>query len=168
LRLPQVIQDEHDAIKSGNINIVEQTTAEKVKLGESVEACFNLLRSAAEELKTWRRRLLEDDTQSVVTLKDCVATLELLAERLGGEVFGVQVLRHQTQGLKQLVHDFDAQFKRVQPLVEMNKYLTERMLVNHQESYRFWVSVIEETESAYNAQGVQKAQGRHSAFKVTA
>jgi hypothetical protein len=167
VRLPQVIEDEHAAIKAGRIAAVEQTAEAKAQLGAQIEACFGAMRKASDELKAWRARLLGGPERPVVTLRDCVAALEELAASLDGAAFGVQVLKHQTQGLKQLVAEFDGQFKRVQPLIEMNKYVTERMLANHQESYQFWISLVEETESAYNAQGVQKAQGRRSAFKVT-
>lgn len=168
LRLPEVIQKEHEAIKTGSLAAVEHTCEEKTKIGEDVEVCFNAMRQASEELKSWRRRLMDVPAKNAVTLRDCVDILDELAEHLITESFSVQVLKHQNQGLRALIHEFETQYKRAQPLIEMNKYLTERMLLNHQESYRFWLSIIEETESAYNAQGMQKAQGRHSAFKVTA
>lgn len=161
--MPAVIEKEHRAIRSSDFMAVQDALGAKENAGARVEECFGALMRASENLAR-----LSHDGSRPKTLKECVAVLTGIVAKTTDEGIGAQVLRHQVEGLAKVVAEFDARFLKVKPMIEANRALVQTMLHNMQESYRFWQEVAEQVATAYNAQGVQKTQGRNSGFTVKA
>jgi len=94
--------------------------------------------------------------------------LQAICERLGADGLAGGVLLHLAGGLSSLVKDFTLLAQKTQPLIEVNKQVCQKLLENYQESFRFWQEVSQETQSTYNASGVQKAKGSSSVLRVKA
>jgi len=153
--LPAALAVEKRAIEAADFGAVEAAGKMKADLADEVELAFNAIRAYADRLG--RRQ----------TLSQCVVALE---EILVGvpQSLAADVLRHQIQGLARLTAQFDERSKTVKPEIERNKVLLETMLAAYQESYRFWVSVSEETASNYDQRGVQASKGRNHGFRARA
>ncbi len=174
-KLPPVIEREHAAIRARELLAMEQAADAKAQVGSEIEARFAALFTAAGGLAALKHRLFtggEGPAPRLAALKDAVAALRelesaFLAEA-GMEPMALGVLSHQVEGLAKLAHDFEAQMRVIKPLIEGNRHLVQSMLENYQDSYRFWTRVAEETALSYNSQGLQKAEGRLSGFRVRA
>lgn len=161
--MPTVIDKEHRAIRASDFIAVQEALGDKEIAGQRVEDCFAALTRASDYLAS-----LSINGERPKTLTECVAVLADVAASVSNEGIGAQVLKHQTDGLAKAVKEFGERFQRIKPQIEANRYLVSTMLQNIQDSYRFWMEVAEQVATAYNAQGVQKTQGRNSGFTVKA
>src|SRR5690606_4665152 len=150
--LPALIEKEHRAIRAHDLHALQAVGDDKQVIGDRIEACFNGLVRAAQDIAAWTTKL-GGEVRSLETLSDCVAGLNDLMSLMGDEGLAAKVLKHQIDGLTVALEELTALKTKTQPLIEQNKYLLEAMRVNYQESYRFWLSLCEETAAAYNSQG---------------
>ena len=97
-----------------------------------------------------------------------VKALDELCDELRRDGFGNEVLRHVGQGLKAKFSEFSELKEKVQPLMEMNQYLLQRMMVNHHETFRFWQELAAEAMASYTPDGVQKNDPNASIISVEA
>jgi hypothetical protein len=168
-QLPAVIEREHDAIRTGDFNLVEAIGKEKQALGDKIEASFGAVFGGSEQLGRWRARLVAGaSAERPVSLTDCMQTLTAICAAFEAGDFAAQILRHQVDGLAKIVTEFNAKVRDVKPLIDANKHLLTNLSENYQESYRFWQEVAVEAASNYTQQGVQKPAGVHSAFVAKA
>lgn len=174
-KLPLAIEREHAAIRERELLSMEQAADEKAQIGAEIESRFSALFTASEQLASLKHQLFtggEGPAPRLTALKDAVAALleleDAFLNEAGIEQLALGVLRHQVDGLAKLAKEFEAQMRIVKPLIEANRSLVQSMLENYQDSYRFWTRVAEETALSYNSNGVQKAEGRLSGFRVRA
>jgi hypothetical protein len=68
------------------------------------------------------------------------------------------------------VHDQLAETRKQSlPKIEMNHYLTQKLLHQHQASHRFWQELARAASSTYTAEGVvAKSQDATSVFRAKA
>lgn len=165
LRFPKILEREREAIRSSSFQLVENITEEKVYATALIEAAFQILQKAVQNLADVTK-YYETGMEAPATLKDCVTFVSDVADKYSPELFAVKILVHQSEKLRDLVTKFDGLYKTVKPEIEANKYMVETMLENMRESYRFWISISEEAASGYDLSGKQKASGRNSGFKA--
>lgn len=165
LRFPKILEREREAVRTANFQIVEAVTEEKTAATAAIEAAFVIMQKAVEGLGNLTK-YYDIPLDAPVTLKDCVRFVNDMSEIYNAELFAVKILKHQGEKLGELAQSFDALYKTVKPEIEANKHLVETMLENMRESYRFWLSIQEETASGYDLSGKQKAAGRNSGFKA--
>jgi hypothetical protein len=165
LRFPKILERERDAVRTANFQVVEAVTEEKTLAAATIEAAFVVMQKAVADLGGLTK-YFDIPLSAPVTLKDCVQFVNDMAGLYSAELFAVKILRHQGEKLSELAASFDALYKTVKPEIEANKFLVETMLENMRESYRFWLSIQEETASGYDLSGKQKATGRNSGFKA--
>ena len=167
--LPAVLDKEQRVIRACDFVSIEATRFEKAEIGERTQNCFVAMTRAADQLGQARRGLTGGDQPSPVTLSACVQALNDILGILGEEQgLPRQILGHLAEGLARLAADCEKRLLQVKPMVEANRFLVDSILHNVQESYRFWQDITEKTVVAYNAQGVQQAAGRNSAFRAKA
>lgn len=168
VQLPAILEKERRAIKGGALQDLEEAGAEKAGLGDRVEQAFGQINLAAERLGKLQVQILGEGRRPA-TLKESLSVLDALSEVIGHDTgLGAQVLRHQIDGLRQLVVAFDERLSVIQPMIDANKILLQTMLASYQESCRFWQQVAEETSAAYTAKGIQQSAGRASMFRARA
>jgi hypothetical protein len=187
--LPQLLDKEERAIRAADFDAVAAAGADKAAAADAIERAFHALAALGERLARLVGSASDgvDPPRRIASLKDCLAALVELAASLEAGAWspslgsgmgsagaapsaglGVQVLRHQIDGIRRLTVGFDEQVPKVQPKIASNKILLQTLLESYQESYRFWQAVTEETAVSYNARGVQQAAGRTSAFRARA
>lgn len=165
LRFPKILEREREAIRASSFQLVENITEEKVHVTALIEAAFQILQKAVQNLADVTK-YYETGLAAPTTLKECVTFVTDIAARYSPELFAVKILAHQSEKLRDLVTKFDGLYKTVKPEIEANKYMVETMLENMRESYRFWISISEEAASGYDLSGKQKAVGRNCGFKA--
>jgi flagellar biosynthesis/type III secretory pathway chaperone len=166
--LPGVIEQEHSAIRQGRLNEVEAACEQKQLIGSRVDAAYAKLAEACGDLHMFWGSICEGGGPRPATLRGSMDQLQAICERLGADGLAGGVLLHLAGGLSSLVKDFTLLAQKTQPLIEVNKQVCQKLLENYQESFRFWQEVSQETQSTYNASGVQKAKGSSSVLRVKA
>lgn len=165
--LEPVIHQEHAAIAEGDIGVIAICQQNKTAATDAVDAEFGMLQDDCRQIAamraTWCPAL---DSAKTVTLKQTLSYILDLSEALSGGALGEQLVLFQLRNVEELLENFDARVKQVQPLLEMNMYIVSKMLTNIQQSYKFHISLVEEESSAYTEKGVKKTDGTHSGFKV--
>lgn len=165
LSFPKLLEREVEAIRTSNYQIVEAVTEEKTAETQKIENAFLIMQKAVQEL-AGVTKYYDINLEAPVTLRDCVEFVNKMAALYDPEMFAVKILKHQAEKLAELSVKFDSLYKTVKPQIEANKHLVETMLENMRESYRFWMSIQEESAAAYDLSGKQKATGRNSGFKA--
>jgi flagellar biosynthesis/type III secretory pathway chaperone len=161
-RLPPLIEREHRAIKSGIFTEVQGICEEKESLTQTIENGFTILTKTAENFGSITN-------QSVSSISEIIIAIEMIRERVKDDGSLVcQVFRHVAQALEKSAKDLEETARQVKPFIEANRDLIGKLLTSYSQSYRFWQELQEQVSSSYTPDGVQKAIGRVSGFRVRA
>lgn len=166
--LPAAIDKEHRAIRAHDFQAVQATGEEKAVIADRIEAAFLEMGQAADKVAAAHQAITGLPLVKLESLSDCVRALEDIIPLLSPTDYAVNVTRYLTESIQELAKNFATKKKDVQPEIEKNKRLLETMIESYRESYRFWQEIAETVQSSYNAQGVQKAEGRNSGFTTRA
>lgn len=165
------IENEHNAIKSGDITIIETACIEKSVISNRIEALHLDLRAATQTIHKQHGAMCERSMR-LESIQDCVAMLEDLSEAIVAaspqDRLTADLLQHLTTRIRRLTVEFEEAAARAKPKIEQNRYVVQTLLRNYQESYRFWVDLAAESQSTYSAKGVQKASNVGSTLVVRA
>lgn len=168
--LRPAIEEEHTAIKSGDLAAVEAACKHKTAIGDEIELQHQVLRNAVSKISRLAD-LFGIGKEKLQTIHDAIDILDDISEGLiqtSGFRFAADVLKRLLSQIRSLTTDFNDRAKAAQPLIEMNRYLVQTLLHNYQESYRFWVDTAAEVEATYNDRGVQKSKGVGSTLNIRA
>jgi len=166
-KLAAIIELEHAAIKASNLIEIEKIVVDKQAIGAAIESSVTSMRMAASKLAQIHTALTLPPKPHA-SISDCLGLLADIRESLAANKFGTQVFDHVMNGLKTAFDKFATVKATVQPKVEMNKYLTEKLLHHHQQTFRFWQELAQESVATYGPAGLQKPASAATAFRVKA
>lgn len=162
VRLPPLIEREHRAIKSGIFTEIQGICEEKESLTQAIESSFTNLTRSADKIGSLT-------SQSVSTISEIISAIETIREKVKNEgSLACKVFRHVALALEKSAKDLEETARRVKPIIEANRDLVSKLLTSYSQSYRFWQEIQEQVSSSYTPDGVQKAIGRVSGFRVRA
>jgi len=167
--LNDVIEREHEAIKTGKVSAVEGVVQDK-------EFATNLLTGVVAQIqKTGDSIVLVFELitgKSISVERSLSGYCEILrnfSDEFHGESgFANQVFVHVFEGLNSNVSNLLEAHRKMQPKVEMNRYLVKTMLSQHQQNYQFWQEVASEAESVYTKKGKRRSDQGSGILKVRA
>jgi hypothetical protein len=174
-KLPALITTEHQAVVTGNFNLIRNASESKG------EVCGDICARHADLVEQTRRipMLVQRYSGRVVpapaTLSEGLRQLVDLAEDLAGGpgLEGVPVLVRDI--LQRLLasstlelESFLELAETAKPKVEANRLLLEKLSQSYQDSYRFWIEMAAETQAPYDARGMQRTANVASGIRVKA
>jgi hypothetical protein len=161
----EFIDAEHEHIRNANLAGLEVVGAQKAEVGTEIEMSVKAIREMQSELSKEYSVELSD-----VEVPENLSGLMVVFSRMI-EVKGLRGSRETERDLNTLeeaIEECLAMRQEYAPKLQQNKYLVERMLHIHQENYRFWQGVINESEATYTPYGARKGDARNSLLKVQA
>jgi DNA repair exonuclease SbcCD ATPase subunit len=162
VRLPPLIEREHRAIKGGIFTEVQAICEEKEVLSQTIESSFECLTKTAEKIA----RLTNHNAS---TLSELVSHITQIREDFSSDSsLACQVFRHVGQALEKSAQELEETARKAKPMIEANRDLVTKLMASYSQSYRFWQEIQEQVSSSYTPDGVQKAIGRVSGFRVRA
>jgi len=163
-QMPVMIEQEHEAIRSGKLSNVEQVMAQKVALGEVIEAQHMELKRICDRLSLWcQMNLGSSRFQNMSQVVDAFDAIVLASPERS---LHRQVIAHLAKAIRTRLEQFSAAAKAAKPSLEVNRIVVEKAIRNHQESWRFWQNVAAESSATYNATGVPTPAGNGSILQV--
>ena len=150
-----IIEEEHENVRYSRLEKLELLTLKKIELGD-------LIKSETQSLFTIFRKVRElmcsscsGQSPDPVDLSELVEQLKALeiTDTLEGKVFDFEIGK-----LSSALLEFKNIKKKYQPKVEMNRYVINKALKNHRETFCFWQSIASESESIYGSKGVAKSK----------
>lgn len=158
-KLPELIEDEHDAISQSNLDRVEQIAKEKLLLGQEIEQKV----FAAQRLALVLSERVSG-SQGLKPLSDLISTLTA-ADWLKDQSAEV---RRSIEVLENEVNEFITLREQITRPLNVNKLVLSKILAQRQENYAFWQSITADTFAPYNAKGVPSGQRQTYGFKAKA
>lgn len=168
-RLLPLIDREHAAIKSSQLNVLEQLTVEKETLGDVINQCSEDILKTNEELrKIYIEIVPEAAPKKGAGLADSLGWLRDIQKTAGEQGLGVQVLQHVEQKITRLHESLTQQKRESQMKIEMNKYLTTELLHRHRENIRLIQEMVAQANATYSPTGTTRTQEAKSVLQVKA
>jgi hypothetical protein len=162
VRLPPLIEREHKAIKNGIFSEVQAICEEKEILTQAIESGFSNLTKSAEKISSLTR-------QSITNISELVEAFKKIESEVKDDnSLACQVFRHVVSALEKSAQGLEDTARKVKPIIEANRDLVTKLLTSYSQSYRFWQEIQEQVSSSYTPDGVQKAIGRVSGFRIRA
>lgn len=156
--LREIILQEHEAIKAHQIDAVEELTRQKLEVGQLIENKVQILQQRSENFRDIYTRYFPDaESVGQIQLSQVTIWLETFLEQCP-EMLQKNNLRQVTKEFKNTVTDLLQKRTEVQPKIEMNSYLTKKLLNRQRELIRFWQDVANEAAMTYGASGETKGQ----------
>jgi flagellar biosynthesis/type III secretory pathway chaperone len=135
--LHALIQEEHVAISQHDLLKVEQCCRDKEALLKKIEGLKNLTQTIFYSIGSPDRSAYG----SSVALQELLALLKQ------------QKHDYSLNKIELSVQNIRSQYVALQKDIKKNKIILEKMIENHQESYRFWLEITQESNSFYTAKG---------------
>lgn len=166
--LSTVIQDEQDAIQRGQLPIIEGIVKKKVQVGNLIEQEVTLFSSQVDDLGQDFNELSNAGASGDVKLSGFARGLILLQARMKREMSetAYKIMSHLVEALTATTDRVVSLSRDLSPKIKANAYLVRKLLFHHQETYRFWQSIAQDTQSVYSAKGRSQAQSSSSIFRV--
>ena len=168
--LKPVVIEEHAAIKAHDIKAVGAIFDKKNELSIKIESSFHKVFSLCEAISELHHEICHSNSDKKLEISRNIREVCDRAREIVefDKSFAAEVLQHVLSGVENEINYFDELMKDVQPHIEENKYLLEKLTINYRASYQFFQEVAEQTTSSYDKSGVQKPKGRYSAFSAKA
>jgi len=151
-----VLEQEHEAVRSSSLVDVEAATRDKVRIGSEMLRAHESLVVLGDRVRRSLEQVSGEKGAVELTLAHLCQWLAKLRSYCLDASLGVQVLDHILSLLEKKSGDFMVRHAAVRPKIEMNVYLTQRLLENHRQTVRFWQEVMAESESVYTQQGLTR------------
>lgn len=161
----RILDKEEAAVRVSDINQIEETVKRKEEIGRLIEQDIQSIRKGIFDVCIISSPCEKAD-QETCDLSQLIDATEKIDSALSDKNFASQVLIHLTAKVTENSRRVIRFRVELQPKVEANGYLVRRLLVHHQETYRFWQSLISEAESVYGAMGKTKAAQSQSMLEV--
>ncbi len=153
--LAEVLALEMDAIKRSDLQKVEEITIEKLRIG-------NQIIEDSEKIEYLIQQMSSQDSGEIASgITDLLRIIDSRMIELSDEA-----AREVLDTLKMSVKILVEKRKLLQPKIEGNIYLTQKLLQNHRETQVFWQSLVAESESVYGKSGKPVASGNKSLLTV--
>lgn len=159
-QLDSLLIDERRAVSKSDLIALESLVIKKNDVADGIQLCIETMRSIFGELgKIDGKGILQDlsdllDRVDELTVDDQATSVEQ------------ELLHHLRDKLKRTGSNLIKKRTDIQPRIEANRYLTEKLLKHHRETYRFWQGVLSESESTYGAHGKAKAASSSAIIRV--
>jgi hypothetical protein len=161
----EFIDAEHEHIRNADLAGLEKVGVQKAEVGTEIEMSVKAIKEMQSELtKEYAADLA--DLEVPENLSGLLIIFSRMIELKG--LRGVRETDRDLNTLEEAIEECIAMRKEYAPKLQQNKYLVERMLHIHQENYRFWQGVINESEATYTPYGSRKGDARNSLLKVQA
>lgn len=167
-RLGEIIEDEHQSIRDGDLTKLEKIVQVKVIHVEGIESSVTDLRGVANRLQDI---LPEGDalkSKKEVTLTEITDAFDRLLESWSGEGFSTDVLYRQWDLCQAALSEMLQAQGSVQKRLEVNRRVISKMQEHQQASHRFWQSVLAEAEQTYTGSGEAKGEANASMIRIQA
>lgn len=174
-QLPALIAAEHDAVVTGNFNLIRNASESKGAVCEEICACHAGLVEQTRRIPLLVQRYSGRIVPAPATLSEGLRQLVDLAEAVAGGpgLDGVPVLVRDI--LQRLLASSTLELEaflelaaKAKPKVEANRLLLEKLSQSYQDSYRFWLELASDTQAPYDARGVQRTSNVASGIRVKA
>ena len=174
-QLPDLIAAEHEAIISGNFNLIRDASGAKMHACDQITASHEALVEQSKRIPGISETVTGQFCSPPVTLSECLSRLVDLAESVtlensGGTVQSMtrDMLQRLLAGSTSSLEFFLDVAAAVKPRIEANRILLQKMAKSYQDSYRFWVEMAAETQAPYDARGVQRFSSVASGIQIKA
>ncbi|SME87823.1 hypothetical protein [Pseudobacteriovorax antillogorgiicola] len=165
-RTLSLIDTEHQSIQSSDLKAIGETVKAKQSLAEELKTVTDRIGDGFAKVKGYPclASILEHRGYSHAI--DLGLFLSLLADHTFGDSIEERVLRHECVKTLKVYEKYQDLQKRFQPKIEMNRYLIQKLLYHHQETFRFWQSIAAESEATYGSKGVAKPGPAQATLRV--
>ncbi len=167
-RLPDIIRKEHRGIQIHDFFEIESAFESKQAMSQRVELLVDALMTQAKALKCEYERVFSSPWNRHLGARECTEILLKLAEKCPTDKFAFDVLNHTCIKLIFQVTAFEKLSKDIKPEIEKNQLALEKLLRNHQESFRYFIDLIKKETSSYDSRGVKKGSGGNSTLEIKA
>ncbi len=166
--LLKMIDSEHAAISRSDLQTIEDIVEHKVALGTRIEEQVNAIKQAGVRTATIYEKIFSTPIIAPISIGAIIDLLVSIRESAQEDGFLFQLFDRVLGGLQNNFRAFKTLREQTEPKIEMNRYLTERLLHHHQESYRFWQGVAQDSQATYDAGGTQKSSVTPPVLRVKA
>ncbi len=174
-QLPDLITAEHEAVISGNFNLIREASGAKMQVCDQIAVSHEALVDQSRRLPGVSEAVTGQFCAHPVTLSECLIKLVDLAdaatkESSGGAVQSMtrDMLQRLLAGSTSSLEFFLEVASAVKPRIEANRILLQKLAKSYQDSYRFWVEMAAETQAPYDARGVQRFSSVASGIQIKA
>lgn len=155
VELLKVVDAEHAAISRSDLQTIESLVQHKASTSEELENHALDIRKIASKLQGFIQDLcrMTLPCASITDVMNMFSTIEnyFSESSITRDAF-LKILLS-----TRIIYDEFVDLRRItEPKIEMNKYLTERLLNHHQQSYLFWQEIARESTATYGDDGVQR------------
>jgi len=164
--LLDVVEREHQAIKTSKISEVEQAGVEKEQVTEFVTRLIEDLQMTSQKIYGAYTELTGKTVDATPQLSDTIEILEEVKAAVDQQSLSYKVYLHVFDRAKVAVAELLSKHRTLKPKVEMNRYLTETMLHQHQQNFLFWQEVVAESEATYTKKGTRRNDQAAGMLKV--
>lgn len=174
-QLPDLIAAEHDAVISGNFNLIRQASDAKMQVCDQITTSHEALLELSRRLPGISEAVTGQFCAQPATLSAALSRLVDLAEAVTQENSGGTVQSMTRDMLQRLLAGSTSSLEffldvaaAVKPRIEANRILLQKLAKSYQDSYRFWVEMAAETQAPYDARGVQRFSSVASGIQIKA
>jgi len=174
-QLPVLIDAEHEAVTSGNFNLVREATGAKIAVCDLIASTHEKLVDLSRRLPRIAGSLTGETCETPATLSACLTVMVDLADMVSRDnssnpvqALTRDVLQRLLAGSTSSLASFLEIAESVKPRIEANRLLLQKLAKSYQDSYRFWIEMAAETQSPYDSRGIQKSSSVASGIRVKA
>jgi hypothetical protein len=166
--LPEIIAEEHAAMRINDLAGLEQTCKKKTEVGEQISEHFTEFMAEAEALFIRARGRFEVPSFEAKGYTEVIQLFDILVGNSEPDsAIAAEVLKRRAQ-LSEAFRIFRSKFDLIQPMIENNRTVVRTMLEHQQQSFRFWAEIVHEESSSYNASGSRKSKAGNSMINIQA
>ena len=155
--MKNLFEAEHDYVRKSDLKSLEILTDDKIKISQSIGVNIQKIERIYNDLYNLAGYLISDSAESKIpNLSNIRRVFQDLRSKLDkqGINYKIETFDQLDSVLKKVIS-----FQQVlSPKIEMNIYLTNKLLDHHRETYRFWQEIALESSSVYGEKGDAKPQ----------
>ena len=156
VQLRSLLTHEHEAVRASELVTIEELTREKVRIGNEIARTYDSLQAVSQRVRSTYERVTGQHAAPDLNLTQVMTWLEAAAAQCSVDGFDGQILRHIVTRLAEQLAAFRTLHSEVKPKIEINVYLTRRLLENHWQTIKFWQDILAESEATYTPSGVAR------------
>jgi len=170
LELPLIIEAEHEAISGRNFAKIDEIGKSKSEVGDKIDSAFLEHKQHLDSIDRHHFSLFDSRWNGKKGVFSSVEMLKTIESSMSDGELETAVLSRNIEKLDDALTKFRKNFEEIQPELEKNRVVIEKMIKSQQESYRFWTEIAKEESSSYDASGSRKkrTQSHNSLLNVRA
>jgi hypothetical protein len=153
--LLKIIDAEHAAISRSDLVVIEELVLHKDKSALAIQSAIQDIKVIGASLQKLVRDYFKGSEVSVQTIQEVLNAFEPIRQSQDSNIY-LDALNNLLDSSKSIYHKFIELRLVTEPKIEMNRYLTEKLLHHHQLSYQFWQEIDRESSATYQDDGKQK------------